>query len=1084
MVKFNRFLFALVSIFPFSTLLAQDCDDVFGELEITGYSNLDGGYYQVCQHDTILISLINEILPEGESNYNYLWTIGALEVTTETPSLTYIAQQGGMFEVSLEVSLPSTCSKTFLLSSALSTVAYPVLTNTDQVTACVYSDLVLEGTYFQPVISSSLISSAQGWPIEDLGTITLNYEILSAIPGSTIENCSDLISINSNMEHSYLGDLFITITCPNGTSVILYDESGSGTFLGEPIDDDDLNIIGVGYDYSWSQNSTLGDMNVGGFVEELPTGVYLPIGNLCDLVGCPINGTWSLTVSDMMTSDSGYLFSWGITLDESVFISDGDYLTTVNDGPLDTFWLNNGEGFIDENLDLLIANSSEGGITEYTYHVQNSAGCSTEKLTQVEIEIPQDTIFVNAGNDIVADNLFFQLNGEVSSPPQCTGEVLEQYCLDNNASFVTTFDPQTYFGCDQPVLLTIESGTLQEGFDYVNFYDGPSNQANFIGQFDGNLEGLGLMSSHPTGSITLEFFTDGSNSCADGNQLPIEIKLFNFESVEYDYFWSPSTGLNSPYILNPLITDPFPTEYVLTAYYPNSPSCIVTDTVNVLTENSIFNTTIFHDINENGVQEPYEPGLQNIGLASESIVSYSSLDGSVNLPLNYGTSEIYLLYDTQLYTPTTPTSQIIVADELTSIINGDPIGLLSTNPDISGSINIFKGLAECEENEYLFVDVFHTGNTTFSGQLKLVVDPQVTVISSDNFPEIDQNIYTYQLNEFAPGEFRTILLHYSTPLVGDIAPILSFSAELKNGNAVLETANFTYVVDCENTEINLTENSGLGELGLVLPESILEYSLEFSSNSIGELEQCTIQMPLSEYFDLSSIAVSSNYPILSTYILADNTLQISTPYTGLDFDNNIIYFSAKLSPNAIPGTLIEHTYTVLYDDYTTTTSNLESNLVMDCETQPVIIYQDANNPAYYYTNVTGADINWYNNGELIAQNVPFVFVNFSGNLTATASLDGACEMISAPVIVTNMDEINASSAISLFPNPTSNSFTWNSKENITGIEVYNSLGQRIFQNTNILTNQVSTSDWAVGTYHVVMETTSGLRFHQSLVVSR
>jgi hypothetical protein len=207
-------------------------------------------------------------------------------------------------------------------------------------------------------------------------------------------------------------------------------------------------------------------------------------------------------------------------------------------------------------------------------------------------------------------------------------------------------------------------------------------------------------------------------------------------------------------------------------------------------------------------------------------------------------------------------------------------------------------------------------------------------------------------------------------------------------------------------------------------------------------------------------------------------------YVGLDYINNTVQISAQLLPSAVPGTLIEHTYTVLYDDYSTTTSNLESNLVMDCETQPVIIYQDSNNPAYYYTNVTGAEINWYNNGELIAQNVPYVFVNFSGTLTATASLDGACEMISAPVIVTNIDEINASSKVSLFPNPTSNSFTWNSKENIIGIEVYNSLGQRIFQNTNVLSNQVSTSEWSVGTYHVVMETTSGQRFHQSLVVTR
>ena len=58
---------------------------------------------------------------------------------------------------------------------------------------------------------------------------------------AVLENCEDLISVVASMEHSYLGDLDINVTCPDGTSVVLQTQGGGGTFLGEAVDvEDDL----------------------------------------------------------------------------------------------------------------------------------------------------------------------------------------------------------------------------------------------------------------------------------------------------------------------------------------------------------------------------------------------------------------------------------------------------------------------------------------------------------------------------------------------------------------------------------------------------------------------------------------------------------------------------------------------------------------------------------------------------------------------------------------------------------------------------------------------------------------------------
>jgi subtilisin-like proprotein convertase family protein len=1084
MSKHHHYCIAFLLLIFSITTKAQECAGVSGELSITGYSTIDAEYFQVCQGDTVEFSLSNAILPEGESNYVYSWTIGGLIIFTDTPNLEYIANQGGVVNVSLSVSLPFLCESTFQLSNALSTVAYPIITTPIETGGCINGELILEGSYIQPSLSGNALTSNNGGWLQDFSEQIFTLDVLTALPGSTIEDCSQFVSVNMNAEHSYMGDQIVTITCPNGTSVVLHQQGGGNTFWGEALDDMS-GTPGIGYDYSWSASSALGTMAENGVGGILPSDTYQPVGDLCDLVGCPANGTWTISFADVFAADDGQLFSWGITLDQSLFLTVGEYTPTIDAGPTDTYWYATGNGFADENLDLLFANTNAIGTTEYTYHVENSAGCVTEQVIEVEIQSPAEDIVVDAGYDFVADNVFFQLDGDVSTTAQCGDPIQFEYCLRNNSDFSVTYNPSIYFNCNQPITLTVISGTLETNFDFLTVYNGPSTDDVIFGSFDGNFSGLFFTSTHPTGAITIQFTTDGSISCSDGNQPPVVLQIATSGESQIIYSWSPSTGLTDTEVLNPGVVEPSPVQYVLSAYSATSPYCVVTDTVNVYTDSFEFLSFVFNDLNGNGIKETNEPGIGNIEIVSENMLVYSTNSGEIDIPIVYGDNEVEVLYDPAIWQPTTPTSQTFTADATMTAYNGDYFGLQSISNVNAGSVSLFQGQPVCGQSEVLFVNYTNTGSTAFSGQIEVTIDPLVSVIGGDPFPSsIDGNVLTFNVSNLAPGEEGVITMTYVNPTIDGFAPFFTFSTVfISNGN-ILDQTSFTNQLSCTETMTHLQEETGLGELGLVLPESTLEYTLNFDYTLLGPAGLCTVQLPLSEHIDINTIQVAANTPIYSTYILSDNTLQVHVPYQSLEYDNNTVQVSAQLLPSAVPGTLIEHNYTVLYDDYATTTSNLESNLVMDCETQPVIIYQDANNPAYYYTNVTGADITWYNNGEIIAENVPYVYVNFSGNLTATANINGACEMISAPVIVTNVDEIKVGSSISLFPNPTSNSFSWNSKENITAIEVYNSLGQRIFQNTNILTNHVSTSEWAVGTYHVVMETTSGQRFHQSLVVSR
>jgi subtilisin-like proprotein convertase family protein len=128
-----------------------------------------------------------------------------------------------------------------------------------------------------------------------------------------------LSALHVNMEHSYLGDLVISFICPNGQSLTVHQQGGGSTFLGIPVDNDMTpDEPGIGFDYSWSPNAQLGtwvDEVNGGIGESLAPGTYTSLEPWSNLEGCPVNGTWTIEICDLLGSDNGFLFDWGIQLD-------------------------------------------------------------------------------------------------------------------------------------------------------------------------------------------------------------------------------------------------------------------------------------------------------------------------------------------------------------------------------------------------------------------------------------------------------------------------------------------------------------------------------------------------------------------------------------------------------------------------------------------------------------------------------------------------------------------------------------------------------------------------------------------------
>lgn len=212
---------------------------------------------------------------------------------------------------------------------------------------------------------------------------------------ATIRDANDLLYILLNIEHSWIGDIYIAITCPDNQRSVILSQSGSGSttchdsipsgysswdasgtnastgsYFGLPDHADaagssacdptnSSNQPGTGWNYIWSENTSNGYTYAGGvnslIYESVNVGndasgsvdsshfsdmsqIYHPQETFDNLIGCHLNGTWSIEVVDGWGSDNGYIFHWELGLNPELLPDSWDYTVDIDSAWVDCGW--------------------------------------------------------------------------------------------------------------------------------------------------------------------------------------------------------------------------------------------------------------------------------------------------------------------------------------------------------------------------------------------------------------------------------------------------------------------------------------------------------------------------------------------------------------------------------------------------------------------------------------------------------------------------------------------------------------------------------------------------------------------------
>ncbi len=393
--------------------------------------------------------------------------------------------------------------------------------------------------------------------------------------GTTITSAADILSVCLELEHSFMGDIVIILECPNGQNAILHQQGGGGTQIGIPVQADNVDCadpttIGVPFQYCFAASATqtwVDWVNANPGVGTIPAGTYLPIDPLSNLVGCPTNGVWTLTVIDNWAADDGTLFSFALNLNPSYYPPITSFEPQIGLGADSSYWVTPApfQTSLSADGDVLDVFPTVAGTYNYQYVVVDNFGCTYD--TSVNLIVNPDPV-VFAGNDttLCGGNLL-QLMGEItgaSSSCDYTLGLLDTFGDGWNGNTITVTVngvPTTYtmpFGQTQSFPLSLPSGTNVT----ITF--------NANGAF---IDECGYSIFDENGNAVLN---QGPN--LQGVTTNIVVPAC---PPDFIFNWSPAASLNDPTISDPLMTVTGPEVLTLSVYPIGHPLCVVTDDISV-----------------------------------------------------------------------------------------------------------------------------------------------------------------------------------------------------------------------------------------------------------------------------------------------------------------------------------------------------------------------------------------------------------------------------------------------------------------------------------------------------------------------
>ena len=562
---------------------------------------------RICSGDDISFDGSASFAAQGFNLVQYIWNWGDGTIdTTTTPTITHTFNNAaGEYPVNLYVVDDNGC-----INSNLETINVQVGTDPDlsfisgDTTLCIGETACLEAQpQLMPTTWTELPSSNLGGPTylpDDVGSCfqsTLDFGLFT--PGQTLNNTNDLLDICVSMEHSFMGDLVATIICPNGQSVIMHQQNGGGTYLGDPFDVDDSLQPGTCWQYCWSPTATNGTWEDNAAFGPTPNvmvapntgqnslvpGTYESLNDLNGLVGCPLNGTWTIEFCDLWGSDDGFICDWSINFDPGIFPPLTTFTPVIGNGSDSSYWSATAPAstFISSStadLNEICVTPTQAGTFGYNYTVIDNHGCTYD--TTINVTVGNGPT-IDAGPDTTICPGAFQVNatatGGIGGPNTC------DYTINMEDTFGdgwNGYEIEVFINGVSTGTHTLNTGA--NGTSTFSVIAGDNISFNAVsGIFDSEVSFQVLDCD---GNVVHQAGVNyGGNNPPNGNGIWTSTATSN-APTQYSFSWTPTAGVVLPNQEDPTITTQTTQTFTVEVWETNHPDCINSDDITLTVTNN------------------------------------------------------------------------------------------------------------------------------------------------------------------------------------------------------------------------------------------------------------------------------------------------------------------------------------------------------------------------------------------------------------------------------------------------------------------------------------------------------------------
>ena len=376
------------------------CQNIQAVLTETEPALTPAGYIDICPGDRVRFVAEgaypqnNAIYPQSDFTSTFEWDFGDGTSAVGTEVFHEYPEPGG-YIVQLTILDDRGCRNTNFLSQRVRVATIPTFGiggtldpeicagDTVQLSASINGIDSTANVSVQPNPGTfqvgSVRSDSLALPDGDGTSYETSISFLNFRPGQVLTDINDLTNICVTMEHSWMRDLQIELICPDGTTIILHDhpgQTGGQVYLGQPVDGDGTNPTpGIGATYCWTPNApnpTWIEYANTNAATTLPEGDYSSFDPMTNLLGCPLNGEWTIRVTDLWSVDNGFIFSWGITFADYLYPN----LETFEPNLIDYEWTYNPSIYAYSTDSAGInASPQNAGTAAYTFNVTDDFGC-------------------------------------------------------------------------------------------------------------------------------------------------------------------------------------------------------------------------------------------------------------------------------------------------------------------------------------------------------------------------------------------------------------------------------------------------------------------------------------------------------------------------------------------------------------------------------------------------------------------------------------------------------------------------------------------------------------------------------------